>query len=305
MTPELPVIPVALFAYARPDHLARTLAGLRANQVPLIYAFCDGARDAGVAERVSAVRRVIRSVDWCDIRIEERPANLGLGVSIRTGVARVLEAHEMLLVVEDDLVLIPGAYAYLAAALRQYRAEPRVMSVSAWAHDAIRPPGPPDLPFFDGRFECWGWGTWRRAWQGMEMSAADMMRECRRNRIDLYRYGTDVAAMAGHETRLNLWAARFGILHLLRGGLCLHPPWALAENIGFGQGATNTRDAGPLEQAVAARAPELPASWPPPVEHPSSPKLWQVVCGANVGLATRLRWRVSRTVRTFFRRRTS
>lgn len=34
-------IPIVLFAYARPDHLSRTLECLKINQVPLIYAFSD------------------------------------------------------------------------------------------------------------------------------------------------------------------------------------------------------------------------------------------------------------------------
>ena len=42
-------IPVILFAYARPDHLRRTLRALEANQVPRILAFSDSAAEPAKA----------------------------------------------------------------------------------------------------------------------------------------------------------------------------------------------------------------------------------------------------------------
>lgn len=52
------VIPAILFAYARPDHLRRTLACLRENRVPLIYAFSDGPRTPDKAPSVEQVRQI-------------------------------------------------------------------------------------------------------------------------------------------------------------------------------------------------------------------------------------------------------
>jgi GT2 family glycosyltransferase len=62
-----PPIPVVLFAYARPDHLRRTLGCLRENQVPLIYVFSDGPRTLDKAPLVAQVREILRGIDWCEI----------------------------------------------------------------------------------------------------------------------------------------------------------------------------------------------------------------------------------------------
>src|SRR5471032_3112890 len=102
------MIPVALFAYSRPEHLVRTLACLRANKVPLIYAFSDGPKTPELRAKVDEVRQILRAIDWCDVSIIERDENLGLGRSIRTGVADVLTRHESVLVFEDDLVCVDG-----------------------------------------------------------------------------------------------------------------------------------------------------------------------------------------------------
>ena len=79
------IIPVVLLAYARPAHLARVLACLRENRVPLIHAFADGAKGPADAAAVREVRAMLRAVDWCDLRLVERDANLGLGRNVLAG----------------------------------------------------------------------------------------------------------------------------------------------------------------------------------------------------------------------------
>ncbi|MGC8603007.1 MAG: glycosyltransferase [Desulfomonilaceae bacterium] len=160
-------IPVILFTYNRPQHLVRTLDSLRANQVPLIYAFSDGPKGSQDAAKVNEVRKILRSIDWCKVKLTEREANLGLGRSILTGVTAVLRKHDAIIVIEDDLICISGTYAYLCAALEHFRDVFRVMSVTGFSHPMITPPDVTDLPHFSGHFECLVWGTWARAWQGM------------------------------------------------------------------------------------------------------------------------------------------
>ena len=106
-------IPVALFAYRRADLLARTLASLRANGVPRIYAFSDGPRDPSVAAQVEEVRAVLRAVDWVPIEISESPVNRGIAVAMLTELTVLFERHEALVIIEEDLEFVPGTYAYL------------------------------------------------------------------------------------------------------------------------------------------------------------------------------------------------
>ena len=122
-------IPVVLFAYARPDHLARVLECLRENHVPRIEAFADGAKGAADAARVAEVRAMLRAIDWCEVRLTERTENLGLGRNVLAGVSDVAARHPAFVVWEDDLICVPGTYAWVCAALRNYADEVRVMSL--------------------------------------------------------------------------------------------------------------------------------------------------------------------------------
>ena len=263
------MIPVALFAYARPDHLRRTLSCLRDNKVPLIYAFSDAPRTPDKMPLVEQVRSTLRGIDWCDVVLTERDTNWGLGRSILAGVTEVLGRHEACLVFEDDLISVPGSYAYLCAALRQYRDDTRVMSVSAWTHTLITPDDVGDQPYFDGRADCWGWGTWARAWQGMnEETAWGMMLTAEARGIDRNSYGADLPGMAEIEFKRNIWAVRLLYHHLARGGLCLRPPWSLVEHIGFDARATNASGPSQWHNPPLRPCPPVPLHWPPPVEHP-------------------------------------
>ena len=281
-------IPTILFAYARPDHLRQTLECLRENKVPLIYAFSDGPASPDKTPTVAHVREVLRAIDWCEVVLCERETNLGLGRSILHGVSAVLSEHEAAIVVEDDLVCVPGTYDYLCAALEHYRDDPRVMSVTGWTHPLATPSDITDKPYFDGRAECWIWGTWTRSWQGMKEDARTLMQQCQAEGIDVYRYGADLPGMAEVELKQNIWAVRFLYWHILNRGLCLRPPWSMVENVGIDAEATNTRSESWVKNALLRPSPPIPAEWPESVEHPACCSLWQHAYGTRPTASTRV-----------------
>ncbi len=126
----------------------------------------------------------------------------------------------MAIIFEDDLICVSGTYDYLCAALEHYRDDHRVMSVTGWTHPLVTPTGVTDQPYFDGRAECWVWGTWARAWEGMlDHDALSLMVMCEKNGIDIFRYGTDLTKMAKVELKQNIWAVRFLYWHIFNHGL--------------------------------------------------------------------------------------
>ena len=272
---SLPPVPVVLFAYARPEETRRTLEGLRANGIPLLYVFLDGPKPETVA-RVEEVARIVADIDWCEVRFTRRPENRGLGASILSGVSEVFREHASLIVFEDDLVCAPGTYAYLCAALEQYRDDPRVMSVTGRTHPRITPPRLGSRPYFDGRADSWSWGTWRRVWGGMGEDALTLLKRCEAAGLSTTDYGWDLPEMAREELERNLWAVRFCYLHLLHGGLCLRPPVSLVDNIGFGPGATHGSEKdGRLWSVTLPERADFDLAWPEPQVDPRCAALWR------------------------------
>jgi hypothetical protein len=275
-----PIIPIILFVYARPDHLHRTLESLRANNVPIIYIFSDGAKTSDKEPAVKEVRKIIHEIDWCTTIITERENNLGLGKSILTGVTEVFRKEEMAIVFEDDLICVPGTYDYLCAALEHYHDDIRVMSVTGWTHPLVTPKDITDQPYFDGRAECWVWGTWARVWDGMtDYDALSLMKQCELNGIDIYQYGADLPAMAQVEIKKNIWAVRFLYWHILNTGLCLRPPWSMVEVIGWDSQGTNAQTAGKWAASPLKPCPPIPSHWPEPIETSECSAHHQSACG--------------------------
>lgn len=281
-------VPVILFAYARPEHLRRTLDCLRKNHVPMICAFSDGPRTPDKTPAVAQVREMLRAIDWCEVVLCERESNLGLGRAILTGVTEVLAKHDAAIIFEDDLICVPGTYEYLCAALDQYQDDDRVMSVTGWTHPLVTPGDVTVFPYFDGRAECWVWGTWARAWHGIEIDAKALMRQCEAQGIDIYRYGADLVNMAKAELRQNIWAVRLLYLHILKKGLCLRPPWSMVEHIGFDANATNASNESWLKNPPLKPCPPIPRQWPEPLENAECARLHQKVYGARPTVAGRL-----------------
>ena len=290
------VTPVALFAHARPDLLARTLEGLRANAVPLIYAFSDGPRGESEIANVTAVRAVLHDVAWAEIVHVERTENFGLRRSILAGATDVFARHATAIICEDDLLVAPGAYRYLTAALDHYHDDPRVFSVSAWTHTRVTPTTVGDQPFFSRRVNTLFWGAYARSWRGMDQgTSAERLAQYAADGGDPASYGMDLPLYAASEGMVNHWDVQFIADHLARGGLSLCPPWTMVEHMGYDPRATNARSDPTWDAPIERAAPPIPPVWPTVEEHPEIAALWrraveiELAAGRPRGWRARLR----------------
>jgi hypothetical protein len=283
MSLKIDKIPIAVFAYNRPDLLDLLLLSLKEDCVELLYVFSDGSKSIEHDEKVREVREIINNIDWCEIHIVEHSENLGLGKSIKYGVSLVLSKHNSIIVFEDDLICVKGTYNYLSSALNHYENHDNVMSVTGWTHPKITPSALKDMPYFDGKAECWSWGTWARAWEGMDQSTLQIYNQCVMNGIDFEKYGTDMPKMALEAKQKNLWAVGWWYHHLLKGGLCLRPPYSLIETTGWdGRGTTITPEMKEWANPPLKKCPPIPELYPEPVENNSCPELWRTAIDDKV-----------------------
>jgi hypothetical protein len=277
---QLKMVPVILFVYKRLDVLEKTLGCLRENHIPKLIIYSDGAKSEQDSPAIQSIRDFLSKIDWCEVERHDRPQNYGLGKNILTGVTEVLESYESVLVWEDDLICVPGTYAYLCAALEHYSNEPRVMSVTGWTNRHVTPSNVEGNPYFDGRAESLVWGTWRRAWLGMtEETALEKMAKIQMQGGNIAKYGGDLSAMAKRELASNIWAVRFLYHHILNQGLCLRPPWSMVEHIGFDARSTNANSKNVwFVNGELSTCPSIPEKWPEPVENSECAKLHSKMC---------------------------
>lgn len=230
--------PIALFAYNRPEHLNAALKALAANPLAAesdLIIFSDGPKDAGSARSVAEVRDVAKSATgFGSVQVIERPSNAGLVASITGGVRDLLETHGRIIVLEDDLITAPGFLAYMNKALQTYAQHDQVMQVTGYMY----PIDPPSEACFLPTISCWGWGTWKRAWDAYDADASasklvdsDAML---RKKFDLDG-AYDYSGLLKRHLRgeISSWGVVWYLSVFARGGLVLHPPRSLVSNEGF------------------------------------------------------------------------
>jgi hypothetical protein len=252
--------PIALFAYRRRDHLDATIQSLLGNAEAAhsaLVIFCDGAKGEQDRADVAAVRAYAAAVTgFASLEVVERPHNFGLAASIIDGVTTMLARHERVIVVEDDLLVSPHFLAYMNDGLERYAQDARVASIHGYVYPLEKPV--PETFFLRGA-DCWGWATWRRAWQHFNPDGKALLAQLRaRGLIRDFDYGGAAAftqmltgQIAGHN---NSWAIRWHAACFLEGLLTLYPGRSLVHNIGNDGSGTHRDDdaAGRFGQEVAA-----------------------------------------------------
>jgi GT2 family glycosyltransferase len=233
--------PIALFVYNRPEHTQRTLEALRENigsDRSKLYVFADGPKnniDAEGLQRIAEVRTLIRQDRWCrEVEIIEADRNQGLAQSICAGVSSILDTHDRVIVLEDDLETSPGFLGYMNDALELYQVEPRVFQISGFM--VRNRPWVPSTGFLRVT-SSWGWGTWRRAWAHYRDDADNLLREVEQKG----RFPFDLDGHSFHyqelernvRGELRTWAVRWYASVFLKDGLCLYPRQSLVRNLGF------------------------------------------------------------------------
>jgi GT2 family glycosyltransferase len=242
--------PVVLFVYNRPEHTRRTLEALKNNDLACeskLYIFADGLKaDASEEDqqRLQAVRSLIREKSWCGApEIIESDTNKGLAHSIRSGITQVLDKHDRVIVLEDDLETSPGFLAYMNEALETYKDENRVFQVSGFMV-RNRPWAPPTG--FLRVSTSWGWATWRRAWDHYRHDAPALLKEVAKkgkSAFDLEGFSFHVDELERNvRGDLNTWAVRWYASIFLNDGLCLYPRKSLVRNLGFDGTGTHCND---------------------------------------------------------------
>lgn len=235
-----PLAPIALFVFNRPWHTRQTVEALQnnilANESDL-FIYADGAKYAKDQKKVQEVREYIKTVTgFKSVTVIERDRNLGLAASIISGITEIINTYGRIIVLEDDLITSRYFLQYMNEALSKYASIEKVMHIAGYMFPVKGAATLPDT-FFYRNTSCWGWGTWKRAWDAFDQDAAKQLDKIRErglmNEFDII--GTiNCSGMLRDQAngKLDSWAIRWYASVFLQNGLCLHPAYSLVNNIG-------------------------------------------------------------------------
>ena len=170
--------PIVLFTYSRLKNTRETveclLANSEADSSDLIV-YSDAPKNGNAVDAVRDVRAYLRTVSgFRSVHIVEREENFGLVRNIISGVTETVGRYGRVIVLEDDHSVSPFFLKYMNEGLDRLAEREDIACIHGYVY-----PHKKELPeaFLIKGADCWGWGTWKRAWDLFNPDAAYLYRE--------------------------------------------------------------------------------------------------------------------------------
>lgn len=234
--------PICLFVYKRYETTKLMLESLLACpecKDSELYVFMDEARNDDEAKAVERVRRLFDNLlGFKKVNLFPARMNKGMANSVIDGVTKVLQEHDDIIVLEDDLVVSPDFLQFMNAALKAYKDRSDIWSISGYT---------PRLQELEGdgrngvfvvpRAQCWGWATWSDRWETVDWEVSDFSRlaQSKELRKEFDKGGNDLFRTLEMERRerIESWAVRWAYAAAKQSRWTVNPMQSKVQNIGL------------------------------------------------------------------------
>lgn len=235
--------PIVLFIYNRPYHTKQTVEALEKNELAkdsILYIFSDGPKGDKDVDKVNEVREYIKTVNgFKDVIITESEKNKGLANSIISGVTEVINKHERVIVLEDDLITSQSFILYINKLLNYYEDIDKIYSVTGYNHSKKLMKVPDNYNYniyFCPRACSWSWATWKNRWEKVDWKVKDYDRflKNKKDQIEFNKTGNDKSKMLISQMNgeIDSWAIRWDYHHFKNNAYCIYPTKSYINNIG-------------------------------------------------------------------------
>ena len=241
-------VPILLVAFNRLEEVKATLSAILAIQPKYLYVFSDGPRVSHKQDPklIGTVREYIKDnvPAYCSLNMIESPVNVGCDLAVVTGLNAVFENHEKAIILEDDCLATKSFFYFCDVLLTRYQLDGRVGMITGTNH--VSPQTDHIDYFFSRNFACWGWATWKRAWQYQDISMSWREKEDEKNIIDNIGYGFwsklhyQICLRLIDDEKVEAWDWQWYFSLASQNMLCIFPNNNLVHNIGFNDLATHT-----------------------------------------------------------------
>ena len=190
------------------------------------------------------VKEYVKSISgFKSLRYTFAEKNKGLANSIIGGVSEVINQYGKVIVLEDDLVLMPNFLNFMNQGLEFYENNQSVMSVCGYTCKVNAPKDYLHDAYFFTRSSSWGWGTWKDRWEKVEWKLDDWDSVVANRNAFVSSQGSDVFKMLSDckHGKNHSWAIRFCYAQFVLKRLSVFPVKSLVDNEGFGGDGTNCK----------------------------------------------------------------
>lgn len=233
--------PVALFVYNRLDNVKKTIECLEMNTLATeteLYVFSDGGKDKTSWKQVNKIRNFFkhRKSRMKGMTLIERNTNFYLERNITEGIKQILETHDKIIVLEDDICTSPYFLEYMNDALYFYETHKKVMHINGFT--------PLDIPqkgdvYFTRHMAGWGWATWADRWNNhfvLFKNKEEALKKMTSEKLKQIEYGGHFHCLQSLNRIPIPWDICWEICIYTNNGICLSPTQTLVRNYGIKKG---------------------------------------------------------------------
>jgi len=237
--------PIILFVYNRLSHTQLVIEALKRNALAedsKLYIYADAAKDVHAEQKVNELRNYLTTITgFREVQVILRESNLGVDDNTIQAVTEVVNRHGKVIVLEDDLVTAPWFLSYMNEGLDFYENQDNVASIHGYVYPVKK-----DLKevFFLKGADCWGWATWKRAWDMFEPNGQKLLDKIEAQGLqkefdfdNTYPYLEALRQQAIGNTKH--WDIRWYASAFLAEKLTLYPGRSLVKNIGHDASGTH------------------------------------------------------------------
>jgi hypothetical protein len=266
--------PVAFIIFKRADTTERVFQEIRRAKPPKLLVVADGPRldRPGEAEQCAETRAIIDKVDWeCEILKNYAETNMGCAKRLFSGLDWVFEQIEEAIILEDDCLPHPSFFRFCQELLDRYRDDDRIATITGQNVQFGRKRTDYSY-YFSLHNRCWGWASWRRAWQlnDPDMKLWEEIKQTAflhdiLNDVQAVKYWSKIFQET-YDGRIDTWDYQWTLACWLQNQLSVAPSINLISNIGFGGNATHSMNAQDSFARRFASMPTEPIQFP--LKHP-------------------------------------
>jgi hypothetical protein len=240
--------PVAFMIFNRPDTTRRVFEEIRKVQPPKLLVIADGAREnhSSDQQNCEATRKIVEQIDWeCEVLKNYSDHNLGCRDRVSSGLDWVFTQVPEAVILEDDCLPDPSFFRFCEELLIRYRDDHRVMHISG--NNFQNSKSRTNNSYYFSRYNhCWGWASWRRAWQHYDVdmklwnviSDSNWLLDIFENKTSVKSWNRNFQEIYDHIT--DSWDYQWTFACWVQNGLSILPNTNLVSNIGFSKSATHT-----------------------------------------------------------------
>ncbi|MGV0107905.1 glycosyltransferase family 2 protein [Nostoc sp. DSM 114160] len=240
--------PVTFIIFKRPQTTEKVFEAIRQAKPTRLFVIADGPRTdrEGEAEKCEATRAVIERVDWnCEVIKNYSDINLGCAKRVSSGLSWVFNNVEETIILEDDCIPHRTFFRFSQELLEKYRNDTRIATISAQNLQLEKKRT--NYSYYFSRYNhCWGWASWRRAWQHYdltiklwkEVQAENLLHDILIDQKAVNSWQRIFQSVYDNPTGIT-WDYQWTFACWMQGSLSIIPNVNLISNVGVGADATH------------------------------------------------------------------